>query len=80
MRKLLEWGGIAAGVVLILFGIGAIVLAVQGKNTVQDELAKQQITGTPDMTPDAIKAEAKQAGLTDEQVNGYPTCSVAVRS
>jgi hypothetical protein len=77
MRKLLEWGGIAAGVVLILFGIGAIVLAVQGKNTVQDELAKQQITGTPDMTPDAIKAEAKQAGLTDEQVNGYPTCSVA---
>ena len=28
------------------------MLAVQGKNTVQDELAKQQITGTPDMTPD----------------------------
>ena len=53
------------------------MLAVQGKNTVQDELAKQQITGTPDMTPDAIKAEAKQAGLTDEQVNGHPTCSVA---
>jgi hypothetical protein len=74
MRKWLEWGGIAAGVVLIGFGIGALVLSVQGKNTVKDSLAQEQITGTPDMTPEAIKAEGAKAGLTNVD---YPTCTVA---
>jgi hypothetical protein len=61
MRKLLEIGGIVAAVVLIAFGIAAIVLAVQGNNTVNSELKDQQITGTPDMASSsrAIKGEAK---------------------
>jgi hypothetical protein len=63
MRKFLEWGGIAAGVVLIAFGIGAIVLGVNGRSTVRDSLKLEQIVGTPDMTPAAIKAEAAKAGL-----------------
>jgi hypothetical protein len=36
----------------------------------------QQITGTPDMTPKAITAEAKSAGL-DMNTTPIPTCSVA---
>jgi hypothetical protein len=77
MRKWLEWGGIAAGVVLIGFGIGALVLSVQGKNTVKDSLAQEQITGTPDMTPSAIAAEGAKAGLKNVD---YPSCSVAGES
>ncbi len=62
------------GGVLIAFGIVVIVLAINGRNTVHDELKRQQITGTPDMTPTAIKAEGAKAGL--ENVS-YPTCTVA---
>jgi hypothetical protein len=76
MRKLFEIGGLIAGVVLIAFGIGAIVLSVNGNNTVKDNLAAQQIVGSPDMTPDAITAEAKKAGL-DVSTIDIPTKSVA---
>jgi len=74
-KRLLEWGGIAAGVIMILFGAGAIYLSVVGHNTVQDELSQQQIVGTPDMTPSAIAGEAKAAGLPASI--SLPTCSVA---
>jgi hypothetical protein len=63
-KRLLEWAGIAAGVVLIAFGIGSIALSVDGRSTVHDSLKAEQIVGTPDMTRTAIAAEAKQAGLT----------------
>jgi hypothetical protein len=76
MRKALEIGGLIAGVVLIAFGIGAIVLSVNGNSTVKDNLAAQQIVGTPDMTPDAITAEAKKAGLDVAKLD-IPTKSVA---
>jgi hypothetical protein len=74
VRRLLEIGGIVAGVVLVGFGIAVIVLAINGRSTVQSSLKDERITGTPDMTPDAIKAEAEQAGLKDVDL---PTCSVA---
>src|SRR6476659_1353554 len=51
-----------------------MVLALNGHSTVTDELKQQQITGTPDMTPAAIKAEAAKAGLKDVKL---PTCDVA---
>ncbi len=63
MRKFLEWGGIAAGIVLVAFGVAAIVLGVNGRSTVHTSLQQEQIVGTPDMTPAAIKAEAQKAGL-----------------
>jgi len=47
-RKLFEWGGIAAGVVLIAFGAAAIWMGVNGFNTVRDAIAEQRITATPD--------------------------------
>ena len=76
VKRILEIGGVAAGVVLIAFGAAAMVLAYNGKNTITNELKMQQITGTPDMTPKAITAEAKAAGL-DMNTTPIPTCSVA---
>jgi hypothetical protein len=73
-RRVLQIGGLISGGVLIAFGIVVIVLAINGRNTVHDELMQQQITGTPDMTPAAIKAEGAKAGLQNVT---YPTCSVA---
>src|SRR5205085_1597885 len=51
MRKSFEIGGLIAAVVLIAFGIGAIVMSINGRDTVRSSLRLEQITGTPDMTP-----------------------------
>jgi hypothetical protein len=81
MKKALQIGGIAAGFVLIAFGIAAIVLAIRGGNTVNSGLKEEFIVGTPDMTPTAIQPEVtaiktqqqkiaaaqKQAGLAPSQ-------------
>src|SRR4051795_777727 len=63
MRKLFEIGGVVATAVLIIFGVVAIIMGVNGRNTVQDSLKLEQIVGTPDMNQAAIAAEAKKAGL-----------------
>ena len=42
-RRLLEWGGLAAGVVLIAFGAAAVYMGVDGRNTVRDSLKQEQI-------------------------------------
>jgi hypothetical protein len=77
MRKLFEYGGIAASVVLIAFGAGSVGIGAWGINNVRDNLKLEQITGTPDMTPSAIKAEAGKAGLTGVT---FPSCNVAGQS
>jgi hypothetical protein len=74
LRKLLEWGGFAAGAVLVTFGVVAIVMGFSGRSTVADSLKLEKITGTPDMTPALIAKEAKEAGLTGVSL---PTKSVA---
>src|SRR5215813_9686122 len=50
MSKLLRYGGIAASVVLIAFGIGAVVTGFDGRSQVRTDLAREQIVGTPDST------------------------------
>jgi hypothetical protein len=76
MRKTLEFGGLIAAVVLIAFGAGALVMSVQGRGTVRDSLKLEQIVGSPDMTPAAIKVEAQKAGLDLTRIT-LPTKSVA---
>ena len=49
-NKILELGGIAASVVLIAFGIGIIVVAGNGRDTVRSTLAAEHIVGTEDST------------------------------
>ena len=92
MRKAFEIGGFVAGAVLIVFGVVALVMGMNGRSTVQSSLKQEQIVGTPDMTPKGIAAEVKgaQAGqskLVDQlQAAGVkiapsaittPSCSVA---
>ena len=73
-NTIFRYGGVAASIVLIALGIGAIVVGFSGRSTVGDNLAKEAIVGTPDMTPAAIKREAADAGLKNVSL---PTCSVA---
>jgi hypothetical protein len=75
MRKGLEIGGVVAAIVLIAFGIAAVVMGASGKSTVEDSLSQEQIVGTPDMTPKEISGELSGAGLAGKV--DTPTCSVA---
>lgn len=77
MRRGLEIGGLVAAIVLIAFGVVSIVMGASGRDTVSTELGRQNIVGTPDMTPSAIAGEAKEAGLGDV---GLPTCNVAEKA
>ncbi len=74
MKRFWEMGGVIAGVVLVAFGIGAVVIGFTGRGEVRDNIAREAIVGSPDMTPSAIKSEAAKAGLTNVDL---PTCNVA---
>ena len=76
MKKALEIGGIAAGIVLIGFGIASVVLAIKGGDTVNTSLSQEFIMGTPDMTPtgikpevDAIKGEQQKIAAAQKDAN-----------
>ena len=73
-KKIWSYGGVAASVVLIVFGIATIVIAANGRSEVRNDIKREQVVGTPDMTPKAIKAEAAKSGLKNVDL---PTCSVA---
>jgi hypothetical protein len=75
-RKLFEIGGLITAVVLVAFGVAAVVMGFNGRSTVSDNLKTQRIVGTPDMTPAAITGEAKKAGLNVSAIS-IPSCSVA---
>ncbi|MEX2210980.1 MAG: hypothetical protein WD689_04375 [Gaiellaceae bacterium] len=70
MKKWFAYAGIAASVVLIAFGIGAIALGVNGFITVRDSLAAEKIVGGDDMSPALIREAAEEAGLTEYTVPG----------
>jgi putative Mn2+ efflux pump MntP len=74
VRRGLEIGGIVAAVVLIVVGVVSIVMGIDGRDTVTTSIERENIVGTPDMTPSAIAAEAKEAGLTNVEL---PSCDVA---
>jgi hypothetical protein len=76
MRKALEIGGFVAAAVLIVFGVVAIVMGVNGRQTVNNSLSHEYIVAGPDMTPAAIKAEAQKAGIASA-VKEWPTMSIA---
>ena len=48
MKKWFAYGGIAASVILVAFGAGAVVIGITGFNTVRDEIAVQQIVAGDD--------------------------------
>jgi hypothetical protein len=73
-RRLFEWGGVAAGILLIAFGIGALIMSFDARSTTRDELQREQIVGSDDMSPSGIQAGIEEAGLTDVSA---PSCDVA---
>ncbi len=73
-RRVLEIGGVIAGVIMIAFGIGALVMSINARNTVSDEVASEQIVGSADMNPTAIATAMQEAGLENVAA---PTCDVA---
>ena len=74
MSKYLRYAGIAASAVLIVFGVASMIIGANGRSTVRDNLATEKIVGSDDMTPVAIAAAVKEAGLKNVAI---PTCSVA---
>ena len=94
-RTLFEIGGYVAAVVMISFGIAALVMGVNGRSTVSSSLKQEQIVGTPDMTPKGIAGEVAGAKAAQAKLvatltqNGVqmtpstistPSCSVAGQS
>ena len=72
MSRPFRLGGLVAGFVLVVFGIGAIGLA--GRSEVSTAIKREQIVGTPDMKPSFIAQKAEEAGLKNVTL---PTCDVA---
>jgi hypothetical protein len=72
--KLLKFGGLAAGVVLIIFGIASLAISIDAGMTVKDELSAEKIVGSPDMSPEGIAPGVEEAGLEDVEI---PDCDVA---
>jgi hypothetical protein len=48
MKQVFAYGGIAASLILIAFGVGAIAIGIDGRSEVRDAIAEQNITATPD--------------------------------
>ena len=76
MRKALEIGGFVAAAVLVVFGVVAIAMGVNGRQTVNNSLSHEYIVAGSDMTPSAIKAEAQKAGVASS-VKQWPTMDIA---
>jgi hypothetical protein len=49
MRPFMKYGGIAASIILIAFGIGSIATGLNGRSEVRDNLKREQIVGSADM-------------------------------
>jgi hypothetical protein len=77
MKRFWSYAGVAASIVLVAIGITAIVAATSGRSEVRNDIKREGVVGTPDMTPKAIAGEAKQAGLRNVSL---PTCNVANES
>ena len=73
-RRILEFGGIAAGVLMIAFGIGSLVLGLNARSTVREELTREFIVGSPDMNPAETEKAVEEAGLENVPI---PSCDVA---
>lgn len=59
---------------MLAFGIGLLVLGINARSTVGDELKREFIVGSPDMKPAEIERAVQEAGLTNVTI---PSCDVA---
>jgi len=73
MNRAFSLGGVVASIVLITFGVGAIIVGATGRSDVTEQIKQEQITGSPDMSPEGIRAGIEEADLRVEA----PSCDVA---
>ena len=64
MRNLFKYGGIAASIVLIAFGIGSIAVGAWGVSTVRDNLKQEQIYFGDHATDPAVPASQSGKQVT----------------
>ncbi len=74
-KKVLWWGGVVSGVLLIILGAVWVFAGVQARGEVSDTIKQEQIVGSPDMSPTAILVGIEEAGL--EGKVDIPSCNVA---
>jgi hypothetical protein len=67
-KRILEFGGLAAGVILILFGVAAIYMGVDGRSTVRDSIKQEQIYFGESDDPAVAQYASQWAGA--QVVNG----------
>lgn len=73
-RRILEIGGLVAGVVLIAFGVVSLVMGMDARNTVRDSIKQEQIFfGSADDPAVAEHASgwAEQQVLTGDQARAF---------
>jgi len=74
MKRILEFGGIIAGIVLIAFGAAAIYMGIDGRQTVRDSLKAEQIY-FGSVEDEAVATHAKQWAekqvVTGEQARAF---------
>ena len=73
-RRILEWGGVVAGAILIAFGAVALYMGVDGRNTVRDSLKQEQIYFGEASDPAVAKYADQWAGeqvLTGTQARAF---------
>jgi hypothetical protein len=68
IRRILEFGGLAAGVILIVFGVVAIYMGVDGGSTVRDSIKQEQIYFGEASDPAVAKYASQWAG--EQVTNG----------
>jgi hypothetical protein len=73
-RRVLEIGGVIAGVLMIAIGVGALVLSINARSTVTTELKQEHIVGSADMSPTEIEKAMQESGLKNVAA---PSCDVA---
>lgn len=74
-KKVLWWGGVVSGVLLVVLGAVWVFAGAQARGEVHDTIKQEQIVGSPDMSPTAILVGVEAAGL--EGKIAIPSCNVA---
>ena len=69
LRRMFWIGGIAAGVLLVVLGAIWIWQGVSARSEVHDTISREQIVGTPDMSPATFEGEVEGVEI--------PSCDVA---
>src|SRR3954454_21502403 len=70
MKPFYKYAGIAASFILIAFGIGATVMGISGRTEVRDNIAREQIVGTPDMAKSVANKQVKTGAQAKAFANG----------